>query len=232
MSPDRVGVPDIDSDWLSVDKESVVDYLINRDDLNCAQIYTKGVSRIKSSVKAVGKSMGYQASEMNGLCKIIEANNEEAPESIRSNYPELFEKVDMIMGSVSNFGRHAGGVLVSSENIKEIIGLQTLGDDNRWVTQLDMDEISELSLVKLDVLGVDNVGLVNETLIASGLPYLTPDSSDIVDFEDEKVWESIRLDNTGIFQFESDRAGKILKDILSPENVKKVKDVFFPMQKL
>ena len=225
MSPDRVGVPDIDSDWLSVDKESVVDYLINRDDLNCAQIYTKGVSRIKSSVKAVGKSMGYQASEMNGLCKIIEANNEEAPESIRSNYPELFEKVDMIMGSVSNFGRHAGGVLVSSENIKEIIGLQTLGDDNRWVTQLDMDEISELSLVKLDVLGVDNVGLVNETLIASGLPYLTPDSSDIVDFEDEKVWESIRLDNTGIFQFESDRAGKILKDILSPENVKKVKDV-------
>lgn len=226
MSVDKVGVPDIDSDWLKADKEAVTEYLIkNRDDINCAQIYTKGVSKVKSAVKAIGKSMGYSAQEMNELSKELDNSEETITRSMRERYEELFNKVDAMIGSVSNFSRHAGGVLVSSEDIKAIIGLQTLGNDNMWVTQLDMLEIESLNLVKLDILGVDNIGLLNETMIMANLPFLTPDSGDIIDFEDEKVWKSIHEDTTGIFQFESDRAGKILKEILSPKNVEKVKRV-------
>lgn len=224
MSEDRVGLPDIDSDWYDNDKDDVVGYLIDRDDVNCAVIMTKGTFAEKGAIKAVGKSLGYSAQEMDGLSKEFDAHDGLVTDSMRERYPELFYDVDLAVGSVANFSRHAGGVLVSSENIKEIVGLQTLGDDNRWVTQLDMDEISYLNLVKLDVLGVDNIGLLNDTILMAGLPYLTPDSPE-VDHEDDAVWDSIRDDNTGIFQFESPRAGKILTDILSEENIARVKAV-------
>lgn len=223
MSPDRVGVPDIDTDWFSQDREKIVDYLIDREDLNCAVIMTKGSYATKGAIKAIGKTLGYDAQEMNSLSKEYTDHDDTITADMKDRYPDIFDKIEKVEGTVSNYGRHAGGVLVSSENIKEIIGLQTLGSDNRWITQLDMDEIEFLNLIKLDVLGLDNIGLINGTIEMAGLPYITTES-DMVDMEDDNVWNSIAEDNTGIFQFESDRAGKILSDIISPENVKLVRE--------
>lgn len=224
MSPDRVGLPDVDTDWYSEDREKVVDYLIDRDDLNCAVIMTKGGYGTKGAIKAIGRAMDYSAHEMNELTKEYDAYGEVITGDMIERYPELFRKAELLKGTVANYGRHAGGILVTSEDAKEIIGLQTLGSDNRWVTQLDMAEVELLNLVKLDVLGLDNIGLVNKTIEKAGLPYITTES-EMVDMEDDKVWNSIAESNVGIFQFESDRAGEIIADTLSQENVDKIRTV-------
>lgn len=84
-----------------------------------------------------------------------------------------------------------------------------------------MKEIDSLNFVKLDVLGLDCVGLIYKTCDAVGIPFLTPDN---LDFEDKGVWEDIAKDTTLIFQFESDFAGSYLRDILRPQVIEKIKE--------
>lgn len=224
MSPDRVGLPDVDSDWKNTDRDKIQNYLLSSDRLNCAAIMTLGTTALKGSVKMAGKAMGYSPTETDAISKAIEANDNIVPLEIEEEHKELFERVSVINGVTSQTGRHASGIVVSTEDLKELIGLQTLSNFDGWITQISMTEIDEIGLVKLDVLGLDNISLIENTSIFSGLPRLTPDSVDEIDFEDDAVWESIRQDNTGIFQFESPRAGGILADILHPDNVKKVRE--------
>ena len=54
-----------------------------------------------------------------------------------------------------------------------------------------------------DILGLDNIGVINEACKLAGIERLTPDN---VDLNDEKVWGDIRDDTTMIFQWESSSA--------------------------
>ena len=47
-----------------------------------------------------------------------------------------------------------------------------------------MKEIDSANFVKLDVLGLDCVGLIYKTCDAAGIPFLTPDN---LDFEDKGI---------------------------------------------
>jgi DNA polymerase-3 subunit alpha len=85
-----------------------------------------------------------------------------------------------------------------------------------------MKEIDSLNFVKLDVLGLDCVGLINDTCDLVGIDRLTPDNVDLTDI---KVWDSIRDDNTAIFQFESDSAGGYLQELFSDNTIKNIKRV-------
>lgn len=226
MSESRVGNPDIDSDWMggkAGDKEKVQMHLLHSDILNCASIMTQGTLQEKGSVKAIGKALGYSSIETNTITKLMDLNDGVAGDDLRDKYPDIFELSDVVSGSVGQFGRHASAILVSNEDIRETIGLMTLDKWDAWVTQQDMDSIDYLNELKLDILGVDNIGLINNTSEMIGLPRLSPDS-DIIDLEDDKIWDAVREDTTGIFQFESDRAGKILRDILAETNVNNLKE--------
>lgn len=68
---------------------------------------------------------------------------------------------------------------------------------------INMKELDDLMYVKLDILGLDNIGVINETCKTLGIERLTPDNTDM---EDMSVWKSIRDDTTLIFQWESDSA--------------------------
>jgi DNA polymerase III subunit alpha len=82
-----------------------------------------------------------------------------------------------------------------------------------------MKEIDSLNYVKLDILGLDNIEIINETCKMAGIERLTPDN--IVD--DEKVWLDIRENTAFIFQWESDSAQAYLKQLFSDETVNKIK---------
>ena len=73
-----------------------------------------------------------------------------------------------------------------------------------------MHEIDSLNYVKLDLLGLNAVGLIDGACKLAGIDYLTPDK---VNFSDENVINSIAKDTTLIFQFESGFASDSLKRI-------------------
>lgn len=76
-----------------------------------------------------------------------------------------------------------------------------------------------LWLTKL-MLGLDTVGLVNETCKLAGIPRCTPDTIDIDDWE---VWKDIRDDTTSIFQWNSDMASHLLKNLFSDKTMAKIR---------
>ena len=67
---------------------------------------------------------------------------------------------------------------------------------------------------------VDNVGLIYKTCDLAGIPYATPDN---IPSDDENVWQSIRDDTTMIFQWESQSATSYLRQLFSPETIKKIR---------
>ena len=85
---------------------------------------------------------------------------------------------------------------------------------------ISMKSIDAQNYVKLDILGLDNIQLINETCKMANIERLIPENTSE---EDIDVWNSIRDDSLLIFQWESDSASKFLKTLLSDKTIAKIK---------
>lgn len=145
-------------------------------------------------------------------------NGEE--EAVRKTYSELFYYVDIVSGVVVSVGNHPAGCVVSPFPVDEWFGTFTTSTNEYPISLLNMKEIDSLNFVKLDILGLDNVGLIYKTCDLAGIPYATPDN---IPPDDEKVWQSIKQDTTMIFQWESPSATAYLKRLFSNETIRKIR---------
>ena len=148
---------------------------------------------------------------------IAEINEEEA----RKKHPEVFKYVDLVNGVVVSVGNHPAGCVVSPFPVDEWFGIFTTTTDEYPISVLNMKEIDSLNFVKLDILGLDNIGLIYKTCDLVGIPFLTPDNTPS---DDMKVWESIREDTTMIFQWESVSATAYLKQLFSNSTIEHIKE--------
>lgn len=141
-------------------------------------------------------------------------------EAARKKYPEVFKYVDLVNGVVVSVGNHPAGCVVSPYPVDEWFGTFTTSTNEYQISMLNMKEIDSLNFVKLDILGLDNIGLIYKTCDAAGIPFATPDN---IPPDDKAVWESIKEDTTMIFQWESQSATAYLKQLFSDETIKKIK---------
>lgn len=225
MNKERISLADIDHDFAGDDKETMQKWLLTNPKLHCASIMTANTYQMKGAVKEIARGLEPYASQPQYKIEQITQQinvHDEYPQSLYEEHRELFDLAHHLIGVVSSFGRHAAGIVVSTEPINETIGTMTLTNWDYPVTQLDMKDIDYQNFTKFDVLGLDNVGLISKTAKLVGIPYPTPDSK-IIDPQDEKVWKSMAEDNVAIFQFESDRAGDILRHMFSPETIERIR---------
>ena len=99
-----------------------------------------------------------------------------------------------------------------------MIIMERFGYDGKRVISLNMEEVHEVSLVKYDILGLVNIGIIKETCKLVGIPY--PKAHE-VNWQDNKVWEDMITSCVGIFQFESDYSFSLLKKF----NAHKINDM-------
>lgn len=142
-------------------------------------------------------------------------------ESARKTYPEVFKYVDLVNGVVVSVGNHPAGCVVSPYPVDEWFGTFTTSTDEYPISLLNMKEIDSLNFVKLDILGLDNIGLIYKTCDAVGIPFATPDN---IPADDIDVWNSIKEDTTMIFQWESQSATAYLKQLMSDTTIEKIKE--------
>lgn len=216
MNPSRVTNADIDTDYSSKDRE-VVKYFLLHDHMNLpqiqsAEIITFNTIALKGAIRDIGRALEMPLDEVGVICNKVDCNEKE----VRNKYPKLFEYVDIVNGTVVSVGTHPSGVLVTDKNLYEDIGLCSLSSSDYPVSMLNMKELDALMYVKLDILGLDNIGIINDTCKMLGIERLTPDN---VDLEDEAVWKSIRDDTTMIFQWESQSAQAFLRKFMSDKTV-------------
>ena len=151
------------------------------------------------------------------IISIAEVDEAEA----RKKYPEVFKYVDLVNGCVVSVGNHPAGCVVSPTPVDEWFGTFTSSTDEYPISLLNMKEIDSLNFVKLDILGLDNIGLIYKTCDLAGIPFLTPDNTPP---DDMAVWKSIRDDTTMIFQWESQSATAYLKQLMSDETIERIKE--------
>ncbi|WP_312286656.1 PHP domain-containing protein [Terrisporobacter sp.] len=199
----------------------------------CRALYTKEVpqwiqDRMDSDCKGYGKPTdataelykrykdGKYLEIADDICKNIELNEKE----YREKYKDVFEYVDIINGTVVSVGTHPCGLICSPIPLDENVGLMTLSTCDYPVSMLNMKEIDSQNFVKLDLLGLDNVTLINKTCELVGIERLTPDNVN----DDEEVWMSIRENTLGIFQWEG-TGERYIKDLFSDETLKRIRKI-------
>ena len=215
MNKERVSLADVDTDWSPVDRDKVKEYIYSKEGLYCADIITFNTVALKGSIRDVARALEYPLDLVDEICK----NIEEKEEYYREKYEDLFEYVDIINGTIVSIGTHPCGICCSPIPLDENMGLLSLSTCENPVTMLNMKEIDSLNYVKLDVLGLDNIQLINETCKLANIERLTPQN---IDDNDEKVWMSIREDTTGIFQWEG-TGEHYIKDLFSDDTISKIK---------
>lgn len=224
MNKERVSLADIDTDWSKKDRYKVREYMFGKDGLYCCDIVTFNTIALKGAIKDVARALDIPVDEAQSISNAVyqdENKKDVIDQHYIDKYPELFRYVDIVKGTIVSIGNHPAGLVVSPYPVDEWFGLCSTASNENMISQINMKEIDGLNFVKLDVLGLDCVGLINETCDLAGIQRITPDN---ISFDDDKVWEEIRDDNTLIFQFESDYAGDYLSRVLSDDIVAKVKE--------
>lgn len=223
MNPDRVSNADIDTDYSEKDRAKVKEFLLkhhmNIDSIQCSEIITFNTIAVKGAIKDVARAMDIPLDDAQHISNQI--INDEIPNDLRQQYSELFEYVDIVNGVVMSIGSHPSGVLVTDKDINSEIGTCTLSTSDYPVSMLNMKELDDLMYVKLDILGLDNIGIINDTCKMIGFDRLNPDN---INLDDDEVWKSIRDDTTLIFQWESESSAKYLKKFMSDSTIEKVRN--------
>lgn len=215
MSKERVSLSDIDSDLPPSRREEVKDYLFAKDGLHCCDIITFNTIALRGAIRDVARALEIPLDKVDEICDLAEKDIETAKEQ----YPELFEYVDIVNGTIVSIGTHPCGCVTSPFTIDDGFGLCTTATSSRPVSQIYMKEIDSLNYVKLDLLALDTIELINNTCSLIGINRFTPDN---IRFDDDKVWDSIRDDTTLIFQWESDSAQAYIKQLFSEETISKM----------
>ena len=218
MNVERVSLADVDTDWQPNHRELVKNYLYNKDGLHCCDIITFNTVALKGAIRDVGRALEIPLQEINDICSNIETEENEL--KYREKYKELFEYVDIINGTIVSIGSHPCGIVVSPITLDDHMGLCTISTSEHPVSMIYMKEIDAQNYVKLDILGLDNIQLINETCKLAGIERLTPENVP----DEENVWLSMAEDNTLIFQWESDSAKEFLSNLLSKETLDKIKE--------
>ncbi len=216
MNPERISLSDIDIDYPPNKRDMVKDYIFNELGLHCCDIVAYNTLAQKGAIRDTARALNIPLKKVNEMCKDVEANEDK----YREQHPELFKYVDLLYGVITSVSIHPSGSVVSDRNLEEELGLSTSGTHNLPVSQVDMNVIDSVNYVKLDILGLDNIQLINETCELAGIERVNPDN---LDFNDFSIWKDIAENNTSIFQMESDYAGHIIRQLFSPETLRKIK---------
>ena len=166
--------PDIDIDHDALDREIAIEWCSDYwGEDKVANIITHGTFKPKSLARPYYRITEKESEDLTELLKKIpppkfgkEATleevlelNPEIEDDIR--YKEFLEFADRIEGMVANFGIHAAGIIISDNDIDDIVPLWKNKKAER-ITQFDKDECEELGLIKFDFLGIDTLSIIKE----------------------------------------------------------------------
>ncbi|MCP2042313.1 DNA polymerase III subunit alpha [Pontibacter sp. HSC-36F09] len=233
LNPERVSMPDIDIDFDDVNRQRVIDYVVDKyGKTQVAQIITFGTMAAKSSIKDVARATSLPLAEANELAKMVPEtpgttlakafmeNLELAAiregEDARAAVLRLAEKLE---GSVRNTGIHAAGVIIAPDDITNYIPVSTSKDSDLLVTQFDGKVIESAGMLKMDFLGLKTLTIIKDAMELIKKNHGVEIDIDNIPIDDEKTYELYqRGDTIGTFQFESEGMRMYLKD-LQPTNI-------------
>ena len=211
LNPKRVTMPDIDIDFEDERRYEIIDYVKNKYSFDkVGLVLTYGTLGSKQALRDVARILNIEDSELSPLMKYIDADKdllENYSDDVKkilnenSNLKKCYKIASKLYGLKRHTSTHAAGVVISSENLKDIVPV--LKNENELVVGLTKDNLEENGLLKMDFLGLKNLSVIKEIVSIIKEDNKNFDLSNIP-FDDNKTYRLLSSGNTrGIFQFET-----------------------------
>lgn len=172
----RKDLPDIDTDISQERRKEVIDYIAGKYGHDrVAQIVTFQTMGAKAAIDNVGRALGVPSAIRKQVGKIIgDITKDDRIQELVEGNPKLDEMLKQVPnwldvsikleGNNRNLGAHAAGIVISNEPLIEHTPMVRDSAEGHMVTQFDMKDLSELGLLKLDMLGLKTMDLIQHTL--------------------------------------------------------------------
>lgn len=234
LNPERISMPDIDSDFCYERRQEVIDYVVDKYGYeSVSQIITFGTMAARMCIRDVGRAMNYSYSEVDAIAKMIPTmlgiNIERALE-VNSELKTAYEEDDRVRdlidvsrtleGLPRHTSTHAAGVVIASQHLVNYVPLQK--NDEAIVTQYTMGTLEELGLLKMDFLGLRTLTVLKDAVDMVRQNKGIEVDLDKIDDADSKVYSMVGEGKTvGVFQLESPGMTSFMKD-LKPDSLEDI----------
>ncbi len=241
LNPDRVSLPDIDTDFDDDGRGKVLQWVMNKyGQENCAHIITYATMATKNSIKDVARVLKYPFDKTNKLCKAIPERLSLNGQDLKMNLdnairctPELqmaetstdrteadmIKYARMLEGNIRGTGIHACGFIICRDPIANHVPVSTADDPDfpnqkTAVTQYDGHVIEDTGLIKMDFLGLKTLSELKEACRLIKESKGVEVDLDNLPLDDELTYRLYQQGRTvGTFQFESNGMQMYLKDL-------------------
>ena len=227
LNPERISMPDIDMDFADTRRDEVIEYVRQKYGAgHIAQIITFGTMAARAVVRDVTRAMGFPYSLGDQIAKSIPPmmDLKKALEStielnqLYKTNPQVKKVIDIALkleGVARHASTHACGVVISDQELTQIIPLQRPTQDNQAiVTQYDGHSVEKLGLLKMDFLGLRNLSIIENTLKIIKKLHRVEINIEKIPLDDQKTFDLLQKgQTTGVFQLESDGMKHYLREL-------------------
>ena len=236
LNPARVTPPDIDTDLCSRRRDSVIQHVFDTYGADrVAMVGTINRYRPRSALGDVAKAYGLEPANVRELANQLphawwarfeeSEGGEDSPSpfaELRTTHPSyrsIFDDAEAILKLPRHLSMHPGGVIVAPGKLTDLVPVMNSGGKGVVITQLDLDAVEALGLVKIDLLGIRGLTVVGDVaeFVQQRQPqqYSTPlavlDSTPSIDDATSNRIE--QGETIGCFQIESPGMRATLKEI-------------------
>ncbi|MCP5092318.1 MAG: error-prone DNA polymerase [Gammaproteobacteria bacterium] len=215
ISKERNEPPDIDVDFEHERREEVIQYIYAKYGRERAALAATVITyRPRSALRDIGKILGLSDLQVSRLSRsmqwwdghkvddsrVLEAGLDPDSPVMR----RLLYLVRELIGFPRHLSQHVGGFVISDAPLHELVPIENAAMPDRTVIQWEKNDLEELGLLKVDVLGLGMLTAIRRSfdLIKdfSGVQYTLA----TVPAEDPRVYDMIcDGDTMGVFQIES-----------------------------
>ena len=216
LHEEMTSTPDIDIDFSTEHREQVIQYIYNKYGWERTGMVCNVVTfQPRMAIRQVGKALGFSAELLDRLAKGVDRwFTEDVEDSMLDAVPppdmrpQSWRHFLDLCREVIEFPRHLsihnGGMLVTGEPLVDIAPVEPAAMEGRRVVQFNKDDVEDLGLIKMDMLGLRTLSVVAEALeLIEDTSGSRPDLDQLA-LDDPAVFAMCgEADTIGVFQIES-----------------------------
>lgn len=215
LNPDRISPPDIDLDFKPEDRPKVLEFM-RKEFGDVYQIGTYTTLGSKEVIKSVSRVTGIQTDLANfvpaeaPVPTIAELDTRDSfhKQVLKEGNEDFVKICKTLEGLPKSMSAHASGVVIDQWGEVAIRISKSGASANIPVCAFDMYSLDDLKLVKYDILGVNQLSIIDETCKKVGIKV------EDIPLDDRKTYDSFNAGNTlGSFQTETHSYSRLIKEL-------------------
>ena len=209
LTEERKEVPDIDIDFAHQDREKVIQYVYERYGREHAAMTAEVITyHDRSAIRDIGKALGLTLAQVEDVAREYDATESltEAAGISGETGKLLTTFCRRIDGFPRHMGIHSGGMVITRDPLVCVAPVEWATMRDRTIVQWDKDDLQDLGLIKIDLLGLGMLALLREAFEQFGrvYPQRPPLSLTTIHADDPATYTMLQeADSIGVFQVES-----------------------------